>query len=240
MMPIKRLYRAHRARLTAAPLALRPEDSWRRKLLRWVLLSGLLLVMLLAGYRAGVSQVLQHQTQIQREQQGDVRKAQAQIASLTAGAALLSQQLTILKSERDALVLEQNQSRQDLAAMRETLSFFESLLQSNDRSRIASFVACDLQLIEAGKYRYRLLLVQGTNRTEELQGRLLVNLQYNEGGKKARLSQGVDPVIPVKLQHYARLQGELFVPDAVNQLQMEVQFLSEQGNQVLASCQKKI
>lgn len=239
-MPIKRLYRAHRARLTAAPLALRPQDTWRRKLLRWVLLAGLLFATLTAGYWQGQRQLMASQALVQSEQHSATQKSNAQIASLSAELALLSQQVTILKSERDTLVRQQNQAQQDVSAMRETVSFFESLLQSNDRSRIANFVACDLQALEPGKYRYRLLLVQGMNRTDELLGRLQVNLQFVDSGKKGRISLGTDPQIPVKAKHYAKLEGELAPPAGANNLIMDVQFFGEQGNQVQASCQKKI
>lgn len=239
-MPIKRLYRAHRARLTAAPLTLRPQETWRGKLLRWVLLCCLMLAILMAGYWLGYRQFLSEQAQTQSQHQTATHKAQAQIASLTASAALLTQQVTILTSERDALAQAQKQAQQDVAAMRETLSFFESLLQSNDRSRIASFVACDLQPLEPGKFRYRLLLVQGTNRTDELLGRLQVNLQFQADGKKARISQGQAPIIKVQARHYAKLEGELTPPAGASNLAMDVQFFGEQGNQVLASCQKKI
>lgn len=239
-MPIQRLYRAHRARLTATPLALRPQDTRARRLFKGVLLTGLFASMLAAGYWLGHRQLLAQQALEQSQQQNSSQKMQAQLASLTAEAALLSQQVTILKSERDTLVREQQQSQQDVAALRETLTFFESLLQSNDRSRIANFVACDLQAIEPGKYRYRLLLVQGMNRTDELLGRLQVNLQYLENGKKGRISQGLESPIAVKAKHYARLEGELAPPAGATNLVMDVQFFGEQGNQVQASCQKKI
>jgi regulator of replication initiation timing len=239
-MPIKRLYRMQRARLTATPLSLRFQDSWRTKILRWVLLATLLFSMLAAGYWLGQQQIIAAQMQAQDQQQSQSQYAQAQIASLSAQAALMSQQVTILRAERDTLVREQNQLQQELAAVRETLSFFESLLQSNDRSRLANFVACDLQAIEPGRYRYRLLLVQGMNRTEELRGRLQVSLQYVDGGKKGRISQGQDPVIPVKATHYARLEGELSPPASASNLLMDVQFLDEEGHQVQASCQKKV
>lgn len=199
-----------------------------------------MLAMLAAGYWLGQRQLLTLQAQVQSEHHSSTQKTQAQIASLAAQSALLAQQVTILSSERDALVRQQNQAQQDLSAMRETVSFFESLLQSNDRARIANFVACDLQAIEPGKYRYRLLLVQGTNRTDELLGRLQVNLQYLDAGKKGRISQGLDPLIPVKAKHYAKLEGELAPPAGASNLLMDVQFFGEEGNQVQASCQKKI
>ncbi|QLG86970.1 hypothetical protein HQ393_01215 [Chitinibacter bivalviorum] len=239
-MPIKRLYRAHRARLTATPMALRPQDTWRIKILRGVLLCSLLLLTFGGGYWLAQQQLRSEQASANSQQQNVTQKNETQIASLSAEVALLSQKVTIMTAERNTLVQQQTQAQQDVAALRETLSFFESLLQSNDRSRIASFVACDLQTIEPGKYRYRLLLVQGMNRTDELLGRLQVNLQYSEGGKKGRISQGLDPQIPVKAKHYAKLEGELSPPAGASNLVLDVQFFGEQGNQVQASCQKKI
>ncbi|WP_028449190.1 DUF6776 family protein [Chitinibacter tainanensis] len=239
-MPLKRLYRLQRARLTAAPLSLRPQASWRMRCVRGVLLASLGTALCVGGYLYGQQQLQQQMAAQSSSQQARGQQAQQQIASLLNEKALQAQQLTIVLAERDALLAAQKQQQQELSATRETLSFFESLLQSNDRSRLASFVACELQPLEAGKYRYRLLLVQGMNRTDELLGRLQVSLQYQHEGKKGRISQGQSSPIKVQARHYAKLEGELEPPEGASNLLLDVQFFGEQGNQVQASCQKKI
>ena len=110
-------------------------------------------------------------------------------------------------------------------------------MQSNDRIRSAQFVACELQLEAPDRARYRLLLAQGTDKTTELSGRLLLSLQYKDGGKMQRLQQ--DAVHKVK--HYQRLEGELALPaSATGPMQLDVRFVETDGAKVLASCQKKI
>ena len=240
-MPIKRLYRLQRARVTAMPMALKPQLGFKAKVLRYVLFGGVLLLAAYAGMRYG-----QYQQEIQLAKnaqlsQSQMQSSQQRLATLEQEKALLAQQLTVTGAERDALKRELSTLQQDAAATRETLSFFESLLQSNDRSRLASFVACELQTLAPDRIGYRLLLVQGTDKTTELSGRLQLNLQFLVGGKKQSIVLGdeVSPVVNVK--HYHRAEGEFKLPEnAVGPMLMDVRFVEAEGKKILASCQKKI
>ncbi len=240
-MPIKRLYRLQRARLTATPLALRPQLGLKAKLFRGLLLVGVLLLAAYAGMRYG--EYLQGLVLAKNSQQSQSRMqtSQQRIDALQKEKTLLSQQLTVVGAERDALKRDLSTVQQDAAVIRETLSFFESLLQSNDRSRSASFVACDMQTLAPDLIGYRLLLVQGTDKTTELSGRLVVSLQYMLGGKKQSTTQGNEQMPAVAVKHYHRAAGEFKLPEnAVGPMLMNVQFIEAESKKILASCQKKI
>jgi hypothetical protein len=102
-------------------------------------------------------------------------------------------------------------------------------------------VACELQTLAPDRIGYRLLLVQGTDKTTELSGRLQLNLQFLVGGKKQSIALGddVSPVVSVK--HYHRAEGEFKLPEnAVGPMLMDVRFVEAEGKKILASCQKKI
>lgn len=240
-MPLKRLYRLQRARLTATPLALQPQLGFKGRLLRYALLLGVLLLAAFLGMRHGQYQqelLLAKNTQAKQNQ---IQSNQQRLATLEQEKALLTQQLTVMGAERDALKRDLLTLQRDTAVSRETLSFFESLLQSNDRSRLASFVACDLQMRAADRLGYRLLLVQGTDKTTELAGRLLLSLQFVVDGKKQSLTLGDEQSPVLALKHYHRAEGEFQLPEnAAGPMLMDVRFVEAESKKILASCQKKI
>jgi septal ring factor EnvC (AmiA/AmiB activator) len=240
-MPIKRFYRSQRARLTARPLAVRPALGVKAKLVRGILIVGVLLATAYAGMYYG--QYLQEQQgqQSNAQQQNQLQGVSQKLAAIEQEKTMLAQQLTITSAERDALKRDLNDLQQESTTTREALSFFESLLQSNDRSRAAQFVACELQADTPERWRYRLLLVQGTDKTTELAGRLMLNLQYSDAGKKQRLAHGSENDAVMKVKHYQRLEGELTLPaTASGPMLLDVRFVEAAGGKVLATCQKKI
>lgn len=240
-MPIKRLYRLQRARLTATPLALRPQLGFKARLLRYVLLLGVLLLAAYSGMRYGQYQQELLLVKNAQAKQSQIQSNQQRLTTLEQEKALLTQQLTVIGAERDALKRDLSALQQDAAVTRETLSFFESLLQSNDRSRLASFVACDVQSLAPERVGYRLLLVQGTDKTTELAGRLQLSLQFVVNGKKQTMTVGDEqsPVLAVK--HYHRAEGEFKLPEnAVGPMSIDVRFVEADSKKILASCQKKI
>ncbi|WP_297573573.1 DUF6776 family protein [uncultured Deefgea sp.] len=226
--------------MTATPLSLRPQLSLKAKFFRIALLMGVLLGALYAGMQLGEYRKEKWESSHFARQKNQVQSLQQQVDAVQKSQALVSQQLTVVGAERDALKRELTALQQDFAITRETLSFFESLLQSNDRNRSASFVACELQTSSVDRLRYRLLLVQGTDKTTELAGRLLVSVQYQLGGKKQQLTAKTQGA-PIAVAHYHRAEGEFELPaGAAGPLVMEARFVEPQGSKVLASCQKKI
>ncbi|MBM5573839.1 DUF6776 family protein [Deefgea sp. CFH1-16] len=225
--------------MTATPLSLRPQLSLKAKFFRITVFMGVLLAALYTGMQLGEYRKEKLRSSSSLLQQNQMQGLQQRIDFLQKEQALLSQQLTVVGAERDALKRELTALQQDFAITRETLSFFESLLQSNDRNRSASFVACELQTSTVDRLRYRLLLVQGTDKTTELAGRLFVSVQYQLDGKKQQLTANTQGA-SIAVAHYHRAEGEFELPvGATGPFVMEARLVEPQGSKVLASCQKK-
>jgi hypothetical protein len=235
-MPLKRFYRLQRARLTAAPLSLQPVIGWRSRLLRIVLLLCMAVSLLAIGAYLGYQYAFDRNAVSTAEKMQRLASQSEQLGSGQAKLQLLEQQIKIGQGERDGLVRALSAAQSELAAKQETLSFFESLLQSNDRSRAVSFSACELQSIGGGRWRYRLLLVQGMDRSTEFAGRLQASVQYQEHGKRQNMQ--IEPLV-VKFSHYLRQEGELTLPLGVQPQLFEARIFTENNKQAVASCQKK-
>lgn len=240
-MLLKRFHRLQRARLTAAPLALRPQWGWRSKLLAAVIT--LLLVVALLGFGfwlgwrdASITHRLGVDSRIARIEQ--LEKA---VASAVAAQRLAEQNLAVEQSTRTTLARQLVQAQADLTSRQESLVFLDSLLTANDRSRSLRFVACELQASDkAHEFRYRALLAQGATNSVELTGRLEISVDYIRKQKRTRMTLGTDKPIAVKIRHYERADGALTLPaDAIPQA-LEMRVLSSDGRQVIAQCQKKM
>ena len=105
-MLIKRYYRQQRARLSVAPLALRPEVSRKRRLLRGGLLFFLAAVLLGGGGWMGWNhggEVLQRSLDRQSRR---IVQLEDQVASEMAARRLAEQQLTVERATRETLARE--------------------------------------------------------------------------------------------------------------------------------------
>jgi hypothetical protein len=235
-VPIKRFYRLQRARLTAAPLSLQPVIGWRSRLFRILMLFTLAAGILALGAYLGYQYAFNRQALVAAEKTQRLASQSDQLSAALAKQQLLEQQIKIGQGERAGLLQALTAAQGELASKQEALAFFESLLQSNDRSRAVSFSACELQALGAGRWHYRLLLVQGTDRSTEFAGRIQASLQYLEQGK--RQSQQIEP-ISVKFSHYLRQEGEITLPvTAVPQL-FEARVFADNSKQAISNCQKK-
>jgi hypothetical protein len=235
-VPLKRFYRLQRARLTAAPLSLQPVIGWRSRLLRIVFLLGMAAALLGLGAYLGYQQAVSRNAENVAEKMQRLARQTAELGAEQAKLQLLEQQIKIGQGERDGLAQALSAAQSELAVKQETLSFFESLLQSNDRSRAVSFSACELQSMGGGRWRYRLLLVQGMDRSTEFAGRLQASVQYQEHGKRQNLQ--IEPLV-VKFSHYLRQEGELTLPSGAQPQLFEARIFTENNKQAVASCQKK-
>ncbi|MEJ2794811.1 DUF6776 family protein [Iodobacter sp. LRB] len=235
-MPIKRFYRLQRARLMAAPLSLQPVIGWRGRLLRIAALFCMAMSFLGLGAYVGYQYALNRNAVYLAEKMQRLASQTEQLGAGQAKLQLLEQQIKVGQGERDGLVQALSTAQSELAAKQEALSFFESLLQSNDRNRAVSFSACELQSVGGGHWRYRLLLVQGTDRSTEFAGRLQASVQYQEHGKRQNMQ--IEP-LQVKFSHYLRQEGELTLPAGALPQLFEARIFTDNNKQAVASCQKK-
>ncbi|KAF0812741.1 hypothetical protein IGB42_02581 [Andreprevotia sp. IGB-42] len=236
-MPLKRLYRIQRARLTSQPLNLRPSLGWRAQMLRW--LAGICVLVactaagLWFGYGRGVAAAgerLQMETRGLGAMQEKLDHALAQEESLR-------QQLTVAESARQALASAVATAEGEAAQARQSLSFFDTLLTTNDRNRPVSFAACDLVAADTpNRWRWRLLAVQGVDRAAEFSGQLALIVSYSDAGKPGRVE--VKPQ-PVRFRHYGRLEGEVEFPASAKPVALDARLLMDGQPQPVAECNKK-
>ncbi|WP_139798747.1 DUF6776 family protein [Andreprevotia lacus] len=223
--------------MTSRPLSLSPSLGWRAYLLR--LLAALLLLAgaAAAGLWFGYDQGLKAAGERLRAETRGLGALQEKLEKAGTQEESLRQQLMVSESARAALASAVANAEREAAQARQSLSFFDSLLTSNDRSRPVSFAACDLLPGDtAGRWHWRLLAVQGVDRATEFSGQLALQIAYAEGGKPKRLD--VKPM-PVRFRHYGRLEGDIELPAGVRPNLLEAGLTIDGQPQPAAQCNKK-
>lgn len=239
-MPLKRFYRQQRIRLAAAPIRMQPTPGRRLRALRTALKLLVAAVLIGVGGWAGWREsALAHRAD-SSELSARVALLDRTLASEVAARRGLEQQLVVEQSTRATLAEQLAQSQADAASHQESLVFLESLLTSNDRSRAVRLVACEMQVLEARRYRYRALLAQGFNSDAQFNGRLQVSVDYLRRGQRGSVVLGGEKPLPVQIKHYERVEGELGLPAEAIPHMLEVRLLSADGRQVIAQCRKKM
>ncbi|HSC80942.1 MAG TPA: DUF6776 family protein, partial [Chitinolyticbacter sp.] len=155
-MPLRRLYRLQRARLTAAPLVLRPALGWRGRLwqcLLWFTLLGAVAgASFWWGCREGEARALGRLS----SSEADMADAHRRLLASRESEARLRQQLQVAEAARGSLAQALDAAQRDAAQAREALAFFDTLLTSNDRTELVRFVACEFDpTADATRWRYR-------------------------------------------------------------------------------------
>lgn len=239
-MPIKRFYRLQRARLSAAPIMLRPTPSKRVRILRFLLLLLLLSAATALGGWFGWSESERRLKETFMGQFERVVELESALASEVAMRQLIQQQLVIEKTTRSMLERELGLAQAEAASRQESLTFLDSLLTSNDRTRAIRLVACELQGLDARRYRYRALLAQGANRDEEYRGRLIASVDFMQKGRRGRVASGEDKPLVVKVKHYERVEGEVILPADAYPQALDVRIVSMDGRMLAAQCHKKL
>ncbi|WP_148715112.1 DUF6776 family protein [Chitinolyticbacter meiyuanensis] len=236
-MPLRRLYRLQRARLTAAPLVLRPALGWRGRVGQ-----ALLWLLILGGIAGGAAWWAYHEGEARAlgrlsSSEADVADAHRRLLGSRENEARLRQQLQVAEAARASLAQSLDAAQRDAAQAREALAFFDTLLTSNDRTEPVRFVACEFDpTTDAAHWRYRVLLVQGVDRTEEIKGDLVVSIQLRQG---AATRKTIDlPKQAISVRHYRRIEGEVALPSDTRPVVMDVRMQGSSG--VLAQCQKKM
>ncbi|MBE9610295.1 DUF6776 family protein [Chitinilyticum piscinae] len=234
-MPLKRWHRARRMRLASLPPQVRTGHPVRDWLLRLVLAVALLVAGFVSGRLTHSS--VESVPAIASAASGAGRAAnlETELAAVLAREALLAQRVRISDAARTAQASELASLRGQLSTQQETLAFFQSLLQANNRSKPVDLAVCNAVAEADNAWRYRLLLVQGINRDAQFSGTLRVSMQYRSEGKQAELTV---PDQPVSFRHYGNREGVLKLPAGARPVLLEARLVGENNN-VLASCQHK-
>lgn len=238
--PLKRLYRLQRKRLAAAPLILRPQLGWRYRVARAFLFIVLAGALLAAGVYVGWLEAKKYERAKIAKEMAYAKESTSLLEQERAARRSVEQELTMERATREALSIDLAKAQAELASRQKALTFLDSLLTANDRSREVRFVGCELRAIEKNRYRYSALLAQGLNRAAAFEGRLLVNVGYSHSGQQGRVSLGKDKNIPLSFMHYERAEGEFVIPTDASPTSLEIRVLSSDGRRVITQCQKKL
>ncbi|AOY00326.1 DUF6776 family protein [Jeongeupia sp. USM3] len=232
-MPLKRLYRLQRARLTATPLTLRPALDWRGRLWRALLGLGLLAVAFAAGGWLGERHGRERAQGQAAQERAALEAGLAQRAALAANASGVRQQLDVSEAARKALAAELAGVQQQLAAQQQRLAFFDTLLTRNDRNRPVELVRCDFEPLDAGRWRWRVLATQGAGRDTAFAGRLLPAATLRDAGGRRRVELAA---APLAFRHYGSTEGELALPVGARIERIELRLVTDNDKQPIASC----
>ncbi|WP_432719344.1 hypothetical protein R0381_000519 [Jeongeupia wiesaeckerbachi] len=232
-MPLKRLYRLRRARLTATPLTLRPALGWRGRIWRAVLGLGLLAAAFVVGGWLGERQGRELAQGQAAQKLAALEAGRTQRAALAASASEVQQQLEVSEAARKGLAAELAGMQQQLAAQQQRLAFFDTLLTRNDRNRPAELVRCDFEPRGDGRWRWRALATQGAGRDTAFAGQLLPSAVLREGNARRRVD--LAPA-PLAFRHYGSTEGELALPAAAKVERIELRLVADKDKQPLASC----
>lgn len=219
---------------------LRPTPSKRLKIFRALLGLALLSAAVLLGGWLGWYEAERRLKEAFAGQYERMTALETSLASEVAARQVVQQQLIVEQSTRSMLGSELAQAQAEIASQQEALLFFDSLLTSNDRARAVRLVACELQAVDARRYRYRALLAQGLNRDEEYQGRLIVAVDYTLKGKRGRVSVGEEKPVTVQIKHYERIDGVITMPADAQPQALDVRIVSANGQTLAAQCRKKL
>lgn len=145
-----------------------------------------------------------------------------ELAALRTRVAQSEQQLQIERATFADLTKQIKTLAEENAALKEDLAFFQSLMPAGARDRGLSINRFKVQK-EAlpGEYRYRLLLVQASQRAKEFHGRLQFVLDIRQDNRKVVLMLPPDNEKDVKeyrltFKFFQRVEGTFKVsPDAV-------------------------
>ncbi|GGP21657.1 hypothetical protein GCM10010970_21570 [Silvimonas iriomotensis] len=230
----RRLYRLQRARLSAAPLSVKPAPGVTGRLLQLTTLVGVLSVAVVAGVWWGY----QNGARQESERLGQAARASLANASALAQVSLQlaekTQQLQMADAARTALAGDLSSAQQELASSRERLAFFETLLTANDRAHQVSFASCEFEPGEQNKWHYRLTVVQGVDRAPEFDG--VLNISATSKARPARIEFAQQTV---RIKHYQRIEGDVTVPDGARPELFEATLGVKDARTTLAQCQKK-
>lgn len=166
----------------------------------------------------------------------EIRLLNAEIQDLTRQKAELDEQMArtneLIKLDREArgkLTLLINNLESENARLKEDLAFFEGFIPGSLQGAIA------LKRLQVSKdtipdnYRYKALVIQGSQRPEvELEVQVLIKVLNKQETSVIVLPDSEslnDPQYKIKLTRFSRVSGSFFVPEGSKLLSVEMRIL---------------
>lgn len=240
LVRLNRLSRLHRLHLSSAPLSVRPALGLRATVLRWLLLIALGAGLFIGGVFYGSYTTRNNVAMGNQQRTARLAALEQALQQETATRQRLEQQMKVDQAASQALAADLKNTQADLANRKRALDFFETLLSSNDRSRSARMLSCELTSMGDGvNYRYRLLLAQGQDRSKEFVGRTQVTIRYARKDLPAKTMAIEAKPQSIRFRHYQTVEGDVALPAGSMAQLIEARLFSGAESQSLADCQKR-
>jgi len=117
----------------------------------------------------------------------NLQRGENEMAELRQKLASSEQQLRLELATRDTLSRQLQQYQTDNSALREQLAFYESLLTKTDRAPGLAIDSFRAEPFSPGRYRLKIVLVQGQSSQEAFKGELEFKLTFERSGKQESL-----------------------------------------------------
>ncbi|MFC4159662.1 DUF6776 family protein [Chitinimonas lacunae] len=119
----------------------------------------------------------------------------------------IDQQGRVEQSTRDTLSRQVQQFQSDNAALREQVAFYETLLTKTDRAPALAIESFRAEPVAPGRYRLRLVLVQGQSVAGPFRGEVDFRLTVERGGRRETLTWPA-PRFPLSVLRFTKLERE--------------------------------
>ncbi|MGH8673420.1 MAG: DUF6776 family protein [Burkholderiales bacterium] len=230
--------------ITAPRVSVRAHVPWYARWLGAALLLGFSAALALwvfdeglrfAGYDRGEADV--ERRALKRE----LDSTRAELERLRAIANAADSKLSIERTAQQKLAQQVRTLEADNAKLREEAAIFESMLATDSRNGSPlSIRRFKVEPLEAGEYRYRLLLLASGLRRGEFRGRyeLLVRLTREGRSAMITLPETTEPATSgfgLEFRHFRRLEGTFRVPAAARVDSVQVRVFEAGSAQVRAT-----
>jgi hypothetical protein len=222
--------------LATARLAVRRHVPWPLQL---VLGAGVLGVMGMAGvwlYQHGEAAGLAtaREIQVASGQQANLARLQSELLEVRQRLMTTEQQWRVERAAWNTLSQQVAQYQAENANLREQLSFYEALLTRTDRAPALSLESFRSEALSPGRYRLRVVLVQGQSAQAPFRGELDFRLSYEHDGRPQSLIWPT-PRLPVSVARFGRFEPDVTLPDGARLRHVEVRVYAQGDNRVKLS-----
>ena len=231
---MKRKLWSRRLSISAPKMTIRSQLPWPMRFVFWVVVLGLGGSIALWAYDLGRNfagfgpnvgaqvESLEHRVKVLEQERDEliskVNATDSEISIERAGQQPLRDQIKTLESENTAL--------------KEDLSFFESLLPANTGAMGISIQRIKLESLAPNQIRYRMLVMQGGAGKSYFTGNLQLIVTVLQNGRNAGITFPADKSVDVEkyrinFKHYQRLEGVLTLPEGTSVKSLQARVLEK-------------
>ncbi|HXD50736.1 MAG TPA: DUF6776 family protein [Burkholderiales bacterium] len=228
--------------ITAPRVAVRAQIPWYARWLGIVVLAGIAGAAALWVFDAGLQfagydlrESAQERTALKRE----LDTAREELARLRALANAADSKLSIERAAQQNLAKQVRALEADNAKLREEAAIFESMLAGDRTGNLPSIRRFKVEPLQAGEYRYRLLVLASGLRRGDFRGHYDLVVRLTRDGRNAMItlpeSAGAAASgFGLEFKHFQRVEGTFRVPAAARVDSVQVRIYDTGSTQVRA------